>query len=73
MVSNPQTTSGSALPTLTFVVQPCLQLAKQHEMTVMWETSKPTSQTSVEYGETEQLFTNPKDERTQGYITGRFG
>ena len=27
----------------------------------------------VEYGETEQIFTNPKEERTQGYITGRFG
>lgn len=27
----------------------------------------------VEVGETEQIFTNPKDERTQGYITGRFG
>jgi len=27
----------------------------------------------VECGDTEQIFTNPKDERTQGYITGRFG
>mgnify|MGYP000457013677 CR=1 FL=1 len=27
----------------------------------------------VEWGETEQIFTTPKDERTQGYITGRFG
>jgi phosphate transport system ATP-binding protein len=27
----------------------------------------------VEYGPTEQIFTSPKDERTQGYITGRFG
>jgi len=27
----------------------------------------------LEYGETEQIFTNPKEERTQGYITGRFG
>jgi phosphate transport system ATP-binding protein len=27
----------------------------------------------VEYGETETIFTNPKDEKTQGYITGRFG
>jgi phosphate transport system ATP-binding protein len=27
----------------------------------------------VEYGETAALFTNPTDERTQGYITGRFG
>ena len=27
----------------------------------------------VERGPTEQIFTNPRDERTQGYITGRFG
>ncbi len=27
----------------------------------------------VEYGETKQIFTNPKEERTQAYITGRFG
>ena len=27
----------------------------------------------VEVGDTEQMFTNPHDERTQGYITGRFG
>jgi len=27
----------------------------------------------VEYGETEQVFTNPSDTRTQDYITGRFG
>jgi len=27
----------------------------------------------VETQETEELFTNPKDERTQGYITGRYG
>ena len=27
----------------------------------------------VEYGPTEEIFTSPHDERTQGYITGRFG
>jgi phosphate transport system ATP-binding protein len=27
----------------------------------------------VETGNTEKLFTSPSDERTQGYITGRFG
>jgi len=27
----------------------------------------------VEYGPTAQLFTNPKDKRTEDYITGRFG
>ena len=27
----------------------------------------------VEYGETEQIFSFPKDKRTEDYITGRFG
>ncbi len=27
----------------------------------------------VEFDETSQIFTSPKDERTEGYITGRFG
>jgi phosphate transport system ATP-binding protein len=27
----------------------------------------------VEFGNTSQIFTSPKDERTEGYITGRFG
>jgi phosphate transport system ATP-binding protein len=27
----------------------------------------------IEYGKTSQLFTNPKDKRTEDYITGRFG
>tara|TARA_B100001559_G_C16420888_1_gene585053 strand:- start:549 stop:1157 length:609 start_codon:yes stop_codon:yes gene_type:complete len=27
----------------------------------------------VEFGESRQIFTNPEDERTEAYITGRFG
>ncbi len=27
----------------------------------------------VEYGQTEQIFTNPREERTKDYITGRYG
>jgi phosphate transport system ATP-binding protein len=27
----------------------------------------------VEYGPTRGLFTNPREERTEAYITGRFG
>lgn len=27
----------------------------------------------VEFGQTEQIFTNPKDERTENYVTGRLG
>jgi len=29
--------------------------------------------TLIEYGVTDELFTNPKDKRTEDYITGRFG
>ena len=27
----------------------------------------------VEYGPTDQIFTNPLEERTKDYITGRYG
>ena len=27
----------------------------------------------IEYGDTEQIFTNPAEQKTQWYITGRFG
>jgi phosphate transport system ATP-binding protein len=27
----------------------------------------------VEYGKTDTMFTNPKDTRTEGYLTGKFG
>jgi len=27
----------------------------------------------IEFNETRQMFTNPTDERTEAYITGRFG
>ena len=29
--------------------------------------------TMVEYGDTSQIFTNPREERTKDYITGRYG
>jgi len=27
----------------------------------------------IEFGETDRIFTNPADSRTEDYITGRFG
>ena len=27
----------------------------------------------IEYGDTEQVFSSPSDERTERYVTGRFG
>ena len=32
-----------------------------------------TPSTVIEYGDTNKIFTNPKDKRTEDYITGRFG
>ena len=28
---------------------------------------------AIEYGDTEELFSNPKEKKTEDYITGRFG
>jgi len=27
----------------------------------------------IEFGKSDQIFTNPKDQKTENYITGRFG
>ena len=27
----------------------------------------------IEYGNTEEMFSNPKEKKTEDYITGRFG
>jgi phosphate transport system ATP-binding protein len=27
----------------------------------------------IEYGDTDQVFTNPNEKRTEDYITGRYG
>ncbi len=31
------------------------------------------SGTFIEFDETRHIFTNPKDKRTEDYVTGRFG
>ena len=31
------------------------------------------SGTVIEFDETKRIFTNPKDKRTEDYVTGRFG
>jgi phosphate transport system ATP-binding protein len=31
------------------------------------------SGTVIEFDETTRIFTNPKDKRTEDYVTGRFG
>ncbi len=54
--------------TIVIVTHSMQQAARVSQFTAFFHLGK-----LVEYGATENIFTNPTDERTQGYITGRFG
>ena len=54
--------------TLIIVTHSMQQAARVSQKTAFFHLGK-----LIEYGETEQVFTAPRDEKTQGYITGRFG
>ncbi|HWV34450.1 MAG TPA: phosphate ABC transporter ATP-binding protein PstB [Thermomicrobiales bacterium] len=49
------------------------QAARLSDQTVFFSLSDTRSGILVEAGQTEQIFTNPVDPRTEAYITGRFG
>jgi phosphate transport system ATP-binding protein len=49
------------------------QAARVSDYTAFFMMGEAREGYLVEYGETRQIFTNPKDERTEDYITGRFG
>ena len=53
---------------LIIVTHSMAQAARVSQMTSFFHLGK-----LVEYGPTEEIFTNPRDQRTQDYITGRFG
>jgi phosphate transport system ATP-binding protein len=54
--------------TIIIVTHSMQQAARVSQRTAFFHLGK-----MVEIGDTAQIFTTPKDERTQGYITGRFG
>ena len=54
--------------TLIIVTHSMQQAARVSQKTAFFHLGK-----LIEYGATEQIFTAPKNEKTQGYITGRFG
>ncbi len=54
--------------TIVIVTHSMQQAARVSQKTAFFHLG-----TLVEHGNTEDIFTNPKDDRTQGYITGRFG
>jgi phosphate transport system ATP-binding protein len=58
--------------TLVIVTHNMQQAARVAEMTAFF-TLEDGHGTLVEYDATEKIFTQPADERTEGYVTGRFG
>ena len=59
--------------TIIVVTHNMQQAGRVSNMTAFMMMSDDRAGELVEYGPTEQVFTNPKDKRTEDYITGRFG
>ena len=49
------------------------QAARVSDYTAVMMMSEDRAGEMIEYGVTRDIFTNPKDKRTEDYITGRFG
>jgi len=59
--------------TIVIVTHNMQQAARVSDMAAFLMMEPDRAGILVEYGPTSQLFTNPKDKRTEDYITGRFG
>ncbi len=59
--------------TIVIVTHNMQQAARTSDNTAFFMIDGDRAGTLVEYGDTNQLFTNPRDKRTEEYITGRFG
>jgi len=61
--------------TIIIVTHNMQQAARVSDFTAFMMIDSPQTRTGVlvEYGETNQIFTNPKLRQTEDYVTGRFG
>jgi phosphate transport system ATP-binding protein len=59
--------------TIVIVTHNMQQAARVSDMAAFLMMEEDRAGVLVEYGPTAELFTNPKDKRTEDYITGRFG
>ncbi len=59
--------------TIVIVTHNMQQAARASDYTAFFNMNKERAGYLVEFGETNELFTNPKHELTEQYITGRFG
>ena len=63
----------SANYTIIIVTHNMQQAARASDLTAFFTMDEDRAGVMVEYGQTNQIFTNPRDKRTEDYITGRFG
>jgi len=59
--------------TIVIVTHNMQQAARVSDSTAVMMMAEDRAGEMVEFGPTPEIFTNPKDKRTEGYITGRFG
>jgi phosphate transport system ATP-binding protein len=59
--------------TIVIVTHNMQQAARVSDWTAVMMMAEDRAGEMVEYGDTREIFTNPKDRRTEDYITGRFG
>ncbi len=59
--------------TIVVVTHNMQQAARVSDLTVFMLAGEDRVGTIIEYGPTQEIFTNPRDKRTEDYITGRFG
>jgi len=59
--------------TIVIVTHNMQQAARVSDNTAFMLAGEDRVGRLIEYGETRQIFTNPRDRRTEDYITGRFG
>jgi phosphate transport system ATP-binding protein len=59
--------------TIVIVTHNMQQAARASDMSAFFMMEDDRAGILVEYGPTAEIFTNPRDKRTEDYITGRFG
>jgi phosphate transport system ATP-binding protein len=59
--------------TIIVVTHNMQQAARVSDFTAFFTMDEDRAGMMIEYGLTNQIFTNPRDKRTEDYITGRFG
>jgi len=59
--------------TIVIVTHNMQQAARVSDMSAFLMMEEDRAGVLIEYGPTSEMFTNPKDKRTEDYITGRFG